>query len=241
MKTSKKLKKIMMLFTMLLAVLTMTAAVSAAKKPTLLGNGNRFYYAAKDQKQHNKQPLYFLQKGDKITKIQSSNKSVAAIYNGSYYKQKAVMLNVKKPGKTTFTVWVKNGTTTYKLRKTFTFYKSDAFKTVKIGSSKNLSAMLNGYHAKSSNYVKGKAGILSGTVTVKMNNGWKLKSLQIATNHFDDGTGETAVSLKNIKNGSKITLRADEESSNASDFDYLRITYVNTRTKTTYMQEIGVN
>ena len=241
MKTNKKLKKIMMMFTMLLAVLTMTAAVSAAKKPTLLGNGNRFYYAAKNQKQHNRQPLYFLQKGDKITKIQSSNKRVATITNGSYNKEKAVVVDVKKPGKTTFTVWVKNGKTTYKLRKVFSFSKSDMFKTVKIGNSKNLASMLNAYHAKGGDYVKGKSGILSGTVTVKMNSGWKLKSLQIITYCYDEETGNMKTSSKNVKNGSKITLRADEEAGNVSESDYLRITYMNTKTKTTYTNEIGVN
>ena len=229
MKTSKKLKKIMMLFTMLLAVLTMTAAVSAAKKPALLGAGNRFYYAAKDQKQYNKQPLYFLQKGDKITKIQSSNKRVATITNGSYNKEKAVVVDVKKPGKTTFTVWVKNGKTTYKLRKTISFYKSDAFKTVKIGNSKNFAAMLNGYHAKNSNAIRAKK--LSGALKIEMNKGWKLNSAEWYQSTVDENDKLLESSTKKVKNGSKITLRESYGNEEPYHVDELVLTYTNLKTK----------
>ena len=235
MRTNKGIKKVVMLFTMMLVLLTSTLLVNAASKPVLFGNGSRLYYTAKNQKKYNKQPLYYIQKGDKITKMQSSNKSVATIYTGTLDNYKYVMVNLKKPGKTKFTVWVKRGKTTYKLSKTVTVYKSNAFKTVKIGNSKNYAALLNGYHAKSINAVKGKAGKLSGKLTITMNNGWKIKSIKLVTSGYkNDEYYETA---RTAKNGSAITLRAGEEGLTGTS---LLITYMNTRTKQTDEREIFV-
>lgn len=240
MNRNKGTKKLIMLFVMMIATLAMTIVVSAASKPELLGGNYRMYYTAKNQKQYNKQPLYFNQSGDKITKIQSSNKSVATIYNGSYSKQKAVMINLKKAGKTKFTVWVKRGKTTYKLRKTVTVYKSNAFKTVKIGNSSNLATMMNGYHARSDFYVKGKSGKLSGKVTVKLNSGWKLKSLEVVTTRNYSEDEDATTSVKKIKNGATVTLRADTKVGSAYEWDCLCITYMNTKTKALTRREIYV-
>lgn len=77
---------------MLAAVLMMATGVSAAKKPALVGTANRYYFSAKNQKEYNKQPLYDIQKGNKIELLadQGDGESVLTItYRNKKTKEKA--------------------------------------------------------------------------------------------------------------------------------------------------------
>lgn len=228
MKTNRKVKKIALVFTMLMMLLAMAVSVNAASKtPKLCGTKNRYYFTAKDQKIYNKLPLYYVQKGEKIVKIKSSNTKVATISDGKYNDKKAVMLTAKKYGKTTVTVWVKKGKKVYKLNRTITFHKSNPFKTVKIGNSKNFAASMNGFHGDfnvSDNFAIPGWDELKGKLKIEMNKGWKLNSIVMAKKIYDGNHDKLKYSK--IKNGANITLRVQ-----AWEYSVLTVTYTNTKTK----------
>ena len=228
MKTNRKVKKIAMVFTMLLTLLAMTVSVNAASKtPKLCGTKNRYYFTAKDQKMYNKLPVYYVQKGEKIVKIKSSNKKVATISNGKFDSKEAVLLTAKSYGKTTITVWVKKGKKVYKLNRTITFHKNNPFKTVKIGNSKNFAASLNGFHGDfnvSDNFEIPEWDGLEGKLKIEMNKGWKLNSIVMMKRTYDENYDKPKYSK--IKNGANIKLPVL-----GLEYKVLTVTYTNTKTK----------
>lgn len=227
MKANKRRKKILLMFTMLAAVLMMATGVSAAKKPALVGSANRYYFSAKNQKEYNKQPLYYIQKGDKITKIQSTNPKVATVYKGKYAGQSVVMCQAKKLGKTTFKVWVKRGKKVYPLSKTVTFYRHDPFKTVKIGSSRNYASEMNSFHGfQVPDAFPIAAEKLGGKIKIEMNKGWSMYSIVWKQEKYNKN-GKKVTSTKKLKNGDKIELLADQGDGES----VLTITYRNKKTK----------
>lgn len=234
----KKMKKYVMTIVMVLSVMMMAATAGAVAKPQLnqYGNGS-YYYTQKNQKKYNRLPIYIIRKGDRVLKAKSSNPRVASVSIGKYYGQKAVMLKAKKAGKTKISVNVRRGKKTYKLSRTITFLKSDAFKTVRIGNSKNLANMLNGYHAKSSNMIKTKA--LSGTLQIELNSGWTVKSMQLITEEYDEEGELARTSTVEVQNGSDITIRAGSGDDDREISDQLHIVYTNAKTKQTMIQDIG--
>lgn len=217
-----------MVFTMMLMLLAMAVSVNAASKtPKLYGTNNRYYFTAKDQKIYNKLPLYYVQKGEKIIKIKSSNTKVATISNGKFNSKEAVLLTAKGYGKTTVTVWVKKGKKVYKLNRTITFQKNNPFKTVKIGNSKNFAASLNGFHGDfnvSDNFEIPEWDGLKGKLKIEMNKGWKLNSIVMMKRTYDENYDKPKYSK--IKNGANITLPVL-----GMEYKVLTVTYTNTKTK----------
>lgn len=118
----------------------------------------------------------------------------------------------------------------YKLNKTITFHKSNPFKTVKIGNSKNYAASMNGFHGdfRVSNAYPIEGKQLSGKVKIEMNKGWTLNSIVLRKVKYDEKRNkEIILSSKKIKNRNKVTLQELTEDNN----EYLTITYTNQKTK----------
>lgn len=233
----KKIKKYVMTLIMIVSVMMMAATAGAASRPQLnYYGGGSYYFTQKNQKQYNKLPIYMIKKGDRILKAKSSNTKVASVSIGKYYGRKAVMVKVKKAGKTRISVNVKRGKKTYKLSRTITYLKSEAFKTVKIGNSKNLASLLNGYHMRSSNMVKTKA--MSGKLQIEMNPGWVLNSVQLITEVANEKGELVRNSVTDVQNGSEIAIHATDDDADTEIHEQLHIVYTSTKTKQTITRDI---